>query len=147
METLICGDFNAHHSWWNSSITNNIRSDSLVSWLDSNNCELINESDIQTCSKSANSIIDLSFATQKLYHLVSDWHIDESNASGSDHEIIKFYIRTNAIKLVDNPLCSQFFNLNKADWKLFSEEILNNSQYIDFSQLDSDYNNLNIAAL
>ena len=31
METLIAGDLNAHHSWWNSSINNNVRSDSLVS--------------------------------------------------------------------------------------------------------------------
>jgi hypothetical protein len=29
-ETLICEDFNAHHSWWNSSITNPVRSDSLI---------------------------------------------------------------------------------------------------------------------
>ena len=123
-ETLIVGDFNAHHSWWNSSITNSIRADLLVSWLNRYSCELINEFDIPTCTRSANSVIDLAFATQNLYQLISDWYIDESNASGSDHEIIKFYIRTKKTELVDNPLCSDYFNFKKADWKLFSEEIL-----------------------
>ena len=146
METLIAGDLNAHHSWWNSSITNSIRADSLISWLNHYNCELINESDIQTCTRSANSVIDLAFATQKLYSLISDWHIDESNASGSDHEIIKFYIRTNATELVDNPLCSEHFNLNKADWKKFSEYLLIESQNVDFSHLNS-ISKLNSAAL
>ena len=64
------------------------------------------------------------FATQKLYSLIFDWHIDENNALDSDYEIIKFNIRTKAIKLVENPLYSDFFNLNKADWKLFLEELL-----------------------
>ena len=45
-ETLIAGDFNSHHSWWNSSITNSIRADSLVSWLEQHDCELVNEPDI-----------------------------------------------------------------------------------------------------
>jgi hypothetical protein len=114
-ETLIVGDFNAHHNWWNSSITNSVRASSLISWLNLYNFDLINEPDIQTCSRSANSIIDLSFATQKLYSLISDWCIDESNATGSDHELIRFYIITSATELVDNSLCSDFFNLKKAD--------------------------------
>ena len=28
--TIICGDMNAHHSWWNSKITNSIRAIELV---------------------------------------------------------------------------------------------------------------------
>src|SRR4030095_2216478 len=72
-ETLIVGDFNTHHSWWNSSIINSIRADSLVAWLDQFNCELINEADISTCTRSTNSVIDLAFATQNLYQLISDW--------------------------------------------------------------------------
>ena len=145
-ETLIVGDFNAHHSWWNSSIINSIRADSLVAWLDQFNCELINKADISTCTRSTNSVIDLAFATQNLYQLISDWYIDESNASGSDHEIIKFYIRTKKTELVDNSLCSDYFNLNKADWKLFSEEILRETNNIDFSNLDLEAD-LNAAAL
>src|SRR5918911_1631996 len=146
-ETLIVGDFNAHHSWWNSSITNSIRADSLVSWLNRYSCELINKFDISTCTRSANSVIDLAFATQNLYQLISDWYIDESNASGSDHEIIKFYIRTKKTELVDNPLYSNFFNFKKADWKLFSEEILIQANNIDFSNLSDLESDLHSAVL
>ncbi len=156
-ETLITGDFNIHYSWWNSSINSFVRSDLLISWLNNYNCELINESDIAIFTRkfrdsTTSSVIDLAFATQNLYSLISDWHVDENNASGSDHEIIKFNIRTKATELVENPLCSEFFNLNKADWKLFSEELLIQAQNIDFSHLYSNYsisqlNELNSAAL
>ena len=87
----------------------------MVSWLNRYSCELINKFDILICTRLTNSVIDLVFVTQNLYQLISDWYIDESNASGSDHEIIKFYIRTKKTELVDNPLCSDFFNLNKAN--------------------------------
>ena len=87
----------------------------MVLWLNRYSCELINKFDISTCTRSTNSVINLAFATQNLYQQISDWYIDESNTSGSDHEIIKFYIRTKKTKLVDNPLYSDFLNLNKAD--------------------------------
>ena len=149
MKTLVTEDFNAHHSWWNSSITSSKNTNSLISWLKSNNFELVNESDIQTCSRSNNSVINLAFITKKLYSQVSDWCVDEINASESDHEIIVFNIRIKATELIDNSLCSDFFNFNKADWKLFSEEILVQAQDIDFSYLHSDcscVNDLNFAA-
>ena len=149
---MISGDFNSHHNWWNSLITNSIRASSLVTWLSLYDCELVNEPDTITCTRSTNSVIDLSFATQKLYQQISDWHIDESHASGSDHEVIIFYIRTTATELVDNPLCSEYFNLKKADWKLFSEELVLQAQNIDFSHLylmqsDSNLTALNTAAI
>jgi hypothetical protein len=39
---IICGDFNAHHRWWNSRIRNPVRSQNLVDWLHKRNCELLN---------------------------------------------------------------------------------------------------------
>jgi ribonuclease HI len=153
-ETLIAGDFNSHHYWWNSSISNSVRAESLILWLEQHNFELINEPDVYTYARNNGenasfSVIDLSFATKNLSESISDWHIDEENASGSDHEIIKFNIRTKATELVENPLCSQFFNYKKADWKKFSEEIQMQSQNIDFSHLNysNDENDLNAAAL
>ena len=126
----------------------------MITWLNSYNCELINESDITTFyrkndNSTNNSIIDLIFTTQKLSENISDWYIDESNASGSDHEIIRFNIRTKAAELVENSICSQFFNLKKADWKLFSEEILFQAKYTDFSYLNHSNNldDLNAAAI
>ena len=111
-------------------------------------CELVNESDIFTFFRKnrdsiSQSVIDLSFATKQLNKLITDWHIDEDNASGSDHEVIIFYIRTNSIELVNNPLCSEHFNMKKADWKLFSEELVKQAQNIDFSHLYSNHSELN----
>ncbi len=65
---MIADDFNAHYNWWNSSITNSIRADSLITWLNSYNYELINESDIATFYKknnnlTSNLVIDLAFIT------------------------------------------------------------------------------------
>ena len=126
----------------------------MITWLNSYNCELVNESDIATFYRkndnaTSSLIIDLVLIIQKLSENISDWYIDESNASDSDHEIIRFNIRTKAAELVENSICSQFFNLKKADWKLFSEEILFQAKYIDFSYLNhsNNLNDLNAAAI
>ena len=66
---VICGDFNAHHSWWNSKIQNAIRSENLVKWLKLNKCSLINTPDLYTFfahSGNSSSIIDLTFANSKI---------------------------------------------------------------------------------
>ena len=43
--TILCGDLNAHHSWWNSAITNSKNADKLIDWLDNYDFELLNEPD------------------------------------------------------------------------------------------------------
>ena len=67
-EALVAGDFNAHHSWWNSSISNSIRANTLVPWLNNYDFELVNEPDIYTFyrkygNSTSKSVIDLAFAT------------------------------------------------------------------------------------
>jgi len=42
----LCGDLNAHHSWWNSNITTSKNAKKLVDWLDKYNFELLNEPDL-----------------------------------------------------------------------------------------------------
>ena len=43
--TILYGDLNAHHSWWNSIITNPKNADKLIDWLDNYEFELLNEPD------------------------------------------------------------------------------------------------------
>ena len=31
---IICEDFNAHYSWWNSKINNLVCAESLITWLE-----------------------------------------------------------------------------------------------------------------
>jgi hypothetical protein len=144
-ETLILGDFNAHHNWWNSFISNNIRCNELIPWLNQYNFELVNEPDVYTFHRSKNegrnmtsSIIDLAFATSSLYSRISEWFIDENNSTGSDHELIRISIQTNDIELVDNPLMSGPFNVKKANWELFEKELT-----FEASNFSNSFDNLN----
>ena len=102
--TIICEDMNAHHSWWNSKITNSIRATELVNWLEKYDFELLNESDILTCNRSNNSIIDLTFTTKELNNMLINWEIDEDKVSDSDHEIILFSININNDNLIENSI-------------------------------------------
>jgi hypothetical protein len=137
--SIICGDMNAHHSWWNSRISNSIRATELVNWLEKYDFELLNQPDILTCNRSDNSIIDLTFTTKELLNNLSiNWEIDEDKVSGSDHEIILFSVNIDSDNLVENPVYSNQYNFEKADWKVFTEELLLQSNKEEFlSKIDN----------
>ena len=46
--TIVCGDFNAHHSRWNPSVQNAIRAEALVEWVDSQSLSLLNTPGVGT---------------------------------------------------------------------------------------------------
>ena len=65
--TIICGDMNAHHSWWNSRISNPKRATELVKWLEKYDFELLNKPDQMIFYRvDRSSVINLTFATRKL---------------------------------------------------------------------------------
>jgi Endonuclease-reverse transcriptase len=115
--TIFCGDLNAYHSWWNSSVTgnNNTRTQDLINWLEKYEFELLNNPDQQTCNRSDNSIIDLTFVTKNLNELLINWEISNELKTGSDHEIILFSINIDNGNLVENPLYNSQYNFKKAD--------------------------------
>ena len=43
--SIITGDFNAHHVWWNSARTNSIRAERLIEYLINHDFTLINEAE------------------------------------------------------------------------------------------------------
>ncbi len=131
--TIICEDMNAHHSWWNSRITNSIRATELVNWLEKYDFELLNESDILTCSRSNNSIINLTFATKELNNMLLNWEIDEDKVSDTDHEIILFSINIDSDNLVENSIYNSQYNFEKANWKAFTEELILQSNKEEFA--------------
>jgi exonuclease III len=93
--SIICGDFNAHHSWWNSRISNPIRCLELIPWLERFNFELKNIEDLATFHRSNTentSVIDLTFATTAIESEIDNWYIDEEAYTGSDHEVIRISI-------------------------------------------------------
>ena len=74
-KAIICEDFNAHHSWWNSKTQNSIRANALITWINRFNCELINISDKMTYtshSEISQSMLDLTFATKKITNNIVD---------------------------------------------------------------------------
>ncbi len=115
---------NAHYSWWNSKITNSIKATELVKWLEKYNFELLNESDILICSRSNNFIIDLTFTTKKLNNMLINWEINENKVTDSDYETILFSINIDSDNLVENSVYNNQYNFEKADWKIFAEELI-----------------------
>src|SRR5271156_200001 len=67
--TILGGDFNAHHSWWNSTISSPTRTYALIQWLKRFNFELISQPDQSTFYReglTSLSVIDLTFMSQRL---------------------------------------------------------------------------------
>lgn len=127
--TILGGDFNAHHSWWNSQISSPIRAHALVNWLDQKGFELLNQPDQSTFYRAGmvnQSIIDLVFISQRLNQRQVQWEIDPMISSGSDHEILLYSIPLEG--LIENPLTYSPYNLEKADWEKFSQELLKNDK-------------------
>jgi hypothetical protein len=64
--TILCGDLNAHHSWWNSIITTSKNANNLIDWLEKYEFDLLNESNQQTYDRFNTLIIDLIFVFKNL---------------------------------------------------------------------------------
>ena len=94
--TILAGDFNAHHLWWNSKARRSIRHETPINILETGDFDLINEEDTPTyhCTNGS-SVLDLTFSSPQVTNLISNWAIDEDNPTSSDHEVIKFDITAN----------------------------------------------------
>ena len=121
--TILAGDFNAHHMWWNSRACRSLRHETLIQILEEGDYDLINEEDTPTYHYSnGSSVLDLAFSSPPVTALISNWAIDEDNASGSDHEIIKFEITAESDDQVIPPTTERW-NWKKADWESFTKTL------------------------
>src|SRR5215469_13215936 len=142
--SILGGDFNAHHPWWNSTISNPIRAQALIEWLQKYDFELISQPDQPTFNRKGMkslSVIDLVFISQGLQSKHIDWEINHEIASGSDHEILLYSIVESNKSLVENPVYQIPYNLEKADWKKFSQKLLELDQGSDYRW---DYHETNL---
>src|SRR5260370_30953831 len=117
--------------------------------------ELLNHPDQSTFSRKGTtslSVIDLVFISPRLRQKHIEWEIDHDTASGSDHEILLYSI-VESNNLVQNPIYDMPYNLEKADWKVFSQKLLELDQSNEFkwgyieSDADLDYIGLEQEAL
>ena len=93
--SLLLGDFNTHHHWWDPS-TSFISpgADSFVEWIETQNLMLLNTPGDGTffrSNMSRASVLDLSLCTRDLESRIQDWQVIQP--AGSDHSSILFTLQ------------------------------------------------------
>ena len=64
--------------------------------------------------------------------MLINWKINEDKVTDSDHETILFSINIDSGNLVENPVYNNQYNFEKADWKIFAEELILQSNKEEF---------------
>ena len=62
-----------------------------------------------------------------------NWEINEDKVTDSDHETILFSINIDSDNLIENSIYNNQYNFEKADWKVFAEELILQSNKEDFA--------------
>jgi ribonuclease HI len=136
--SIILGDFNTHHPWWDPLAQKSPRAEKLVEWLEQQNLTLQNTPGIGTFYRPnlvRESVLDLTFTTSLLASRFSDWQIIKD--IGSDHFGILFSVSGTKTKLVESPLQSAGFNTKLANWDLFASTLKSNiSECLVLNHLD-----------
>lgn len=118
--SIVLGDFNSHHPWWDPYNPETPNSERLVEWLDSNKLTLknnIGEGTFFRPNLRRESVLDLTFSTGDIQDKILDWQTLKD--IGSDHYGILFTFKTSDSQQVVNPTYTERFNLNRADWDKF----------------------------
>ena len=118
--SVVLGDFNTHHPWWDPLANKSQNADKLVNWLEIANLTLANTPGTRTFfwpNLPQESVLDLTFATSSLASSIQDWQtlLD----LGSDHYRVLFIVLGTLAKLADNLLHLEHFNTQLANWGLF----------------------------
>jgi hypothetical protein len=129
--TILLGDFNTHHPWWDLLAKTSPNAETLVNWIENQQLELLNSPGVGTFFRpnlARKSVLDLSLVSGNLVELIDDRQV--SPDLGSDHFGILFTIRGTSTS-VDFDNSQTRFNTQLADWPLFtttlSEEIAKSS--------------------
>jgi hypothetical protein len=64
-------------------------------------------------------VIDLAFAIAEMYEKVRDWEVLHELQIGAEHVLIRFGVIIRFTELVENPLYTGPYNLEKANWDRF----------------------------
>jgi len=121
-EIIICADVNAQSATWFSRLTDD-RGEKVEDFIIENNLIVLNQPSRHTtyASHSGTSNIDVTLTTPGIAGHIRDWHI-EPEAAISDHNAILMKISTcrDRHHLQEKDLS---FNVKRADWELFDEEV------------------------
>jgi hypothetical protein len=79
-------------------------------------------------SGTGTSVLDLTFSSPELTDQATNWAIDHEAFAGSDHESIRFELKSTRTLLSDTPTSPQRFNWDKADWDGFLKHLTDSSK-------------------
>jgi endonuclease/exonuclease/phosphatase (EEP) superfamily protein YafD len=121
--SLLLGDFNTHHPWWDPLAKPSTGADELVDWFETQDLALLNTPGTGTFFRpnlARESVLDLTLASGSLANRIEDWQVLPD--LGSDHFGLLFTVTGTGIELAtDSPQLK--FNSSLANWDLFSEKL------------------------
>lgn len=131
---IVAGDFNMHHYAWGCSWTDNEGRNLLAAM---NECDISflnngSETLVKKINQTNNSAVDLTLCNSEIAANFQ-WDVN-NNTMGSDHYAIMFSNSYDKDYIVKNQ--HDNWNVNKADWTLFSNLVENYATNL----LDSDIN-------
>jgi hypothetical protein len=126
---IITGDLNAHNALWNCQVHTPRRAQELAALIEEQNWRLVNVPDTPTYyyrNGKGSSILDLTLATPHMAEEITNWAIDDEQATGSDHEVIRFQVVSMHPNVEVTPHEPRL-NWRKTDWDKFTTIIKNSS--------------------
>src|SRR5271156_3885936 len=127
-DSIVLGDFNTHHPWWDPLARKGQGADDLVNWIDEQQLELLNTPGTGTFFRpnmDRESVIDLTLITRSLARQAQDWQVLPT--LGSDHKgILVLVTGTRTPDSVNNPFPAAGYNTKLANWDLFSSSLRTN---------------------
>ena len=146
--SIVLGDFNTHHPWWDPLHDKSPAADDLVEWITTSNLLLLNEPGIGTFYRphmEIPTVIDLTLTTSNLVDKIQDWQTLPD--IGSDHYGILFNIINTSTTSVNNIINSRF-DTKRADWELFKKTLsLKIAKSTISTQIDDLTNLSNLSSL
>lgn len=116
---ILGGDFNSKSSLWGSNITDR-RGVLLSRWAGERDLRVANIGENPTCVRpQGTSIVDLTWVSSDLIHLVKNWKVEEDIESLSDHLYISFDIDTGKSLTPSSKTLSRKWNYKRFDKDLF----------------------------
>ncbi|EDN91104.1 hypothetical protein SS1G_00507 [Sclerotinia sclerotiorum 1980 UF-70] len=138
-ETILLGDFNAHHPWWDPFSKKSGNADQLAEWFEDQNLILLNEPGISTFYRTNllnPSVLDLTLASEGISPQIHNWQT--LSDTGSDHAGILFELKGKEDLNALNSESITRFNTKLANWENFESILKLESLYSPtFSILDS----------
>lgn len=123
-DSIVLGDFNTHHPWWDPLHEKSTSADTLVEWITDNNLFLLNTPGTGTFYRphmEQPTVIDLTLNTSSLVDKIQDWQTTPD--LGSDHIGILFNVVHDSTISASNTINTRF-DTKSADWELFKSTLI-----------------------